>query len=152
MGSPWAYKIDYAKEIANDEREIAYLSGEVCKSFSKVVQAQVEAGNPYARQLQTTGVLALAPELYEVLGLSKDEARALFVAEEIEAEHIPTLYGPVQRGDWSAGIKIFDRIGPNGYDTLGRWYVPTENSRLEGLRKAKASLTRHKRNQEKYGK
>lgn len=149
--SPWGYRIDYAAEIANDERDIAYLSGDVCKAFSAVVEARHLAGDPYAGQLQTADVLFYAPELHVVLGLTKDEARALFVALEADDDRIPALYGTRQPGDYRLGNAVAERKGPNGLDELWQWYVPRETARVAALKQAKARLSRHKRNREKHG-
>lgn len=147
----WGYSIDYDKEIANDEREISYLSSEACRAFAAVVEAKHVEGYPYAGQMQTADVLFYAPELHEALGLTKDEVRAFFVALEADDDKIPTLYGARQPGDWRVGDKVADRIGPDGLEPLHRWYVPRETARVDALKKAKARLSRHKRNKEKYG-
>lgn len=147
----WAYNINYDVEIAKDEQEIAYLSGDACKAFAAVVEARHAAGDPYAQQMQTADVLFYAPELHAVLGLTTDEARALFVALDADKERIPSLYGAPQPGDFKVGNAVADRKAPNGVDDLHRWYVPRETARVADLKQAKARLARHKRNKAKYG-
>lgn len=150
----FGYAINYDKEIAKDERQIAYLTSD----FAQRVGAWVDGQRAIGRQpTDVSDVFVNAPEIFsETLGLVTDDLRALWVylSSECDPEKIAKdQFGPEQNGDYQRGILLLRLpvFFPLDADTWQDWRCMGEGGRKDALRLAKAAISRHKRNQPKFG-
>lgn len=162
--NPWSYELNYEAEIALDEARIAYLSSEFAIKTAAAVEELIQnKAWEYIEGCQFDTLLYLRPELAEVFGLSGADVRAIFEAKDMhpstEAEAIKVLeerYGPSQEGDYRRGVYLWEKalcIVPET-SCWGEWRAIRETGkrgRAELLKHAKATLSRHRRNREKYG-
>jgi len=133
---PWAYKLDYAKEIANDLREIEQAERHV--PLAAVLTEAERAKGDYALNLAWflhNDVEARAP----LLGLSPSE-----VADWGDFCDVVFPVAPSGPGWYSRGQAIDRRLG----EQFGE-YVLRDPQVL--LKKLRSRLARHRRNQEKFG-
>ena len=148
--NPWSHKIDYAKAIAEDEREIALYDSPAVKTIAASLDADelrwLKEGvcpqdNPY--WLLLNGSDEKRTERLTVFGLTEvDLACAAFYNGDsfpVEIACRCVSGGP----DFRRGREVVE--------LLKDIPVLTEQNRLRFLKQSKASLARHKRNQIKYG-
>jgi len=142
----WWRPIDYDKEIAQDEKNIADMSNPLTALVSRELlpaalkaypESTVESWSLY--HILAYPVVGRRERL-ERFGLSMDDLRAWAnVLDDREfGEELPHNRASFKRGDELA--------------RQWEWFqVMSEPTRLKVLRGAKASLARHKRNKEKFG-
>lgn len=162
MGNPWAHKIDYDRSIADDEREIAALSDPVAIAVSADLTPEEQSayfGGGFHWDvadfvLSAWGNPEHAERRLAMLGLSRQDIVDYVHTVESDpisrAEKAPILEGydfadAVTRGAYARGREIAKRL--DGF----HWYITTPEKRAERIKKAKANLARHKRNQAKFG-
>ncbi len=134
--SPWAYKIDYDKEIALDRKTIAW-----CDQV-----APLSAAMPHAWKMLnfTPSQMAVAPEFASFFGLT--DGGRLDLAKYLDIDCGRTL---IDRPDgwYERGRAVHERISSE-WGTEG---VP-DLARLKKMRSdAVAALARHRRNQAEFG-
>lgn len=153
----WGYKIDYDKEIAVDQAEIDQLDSSLARAVSASLTSEeiawMERSGGYDAYAWLWFSPELAPRRARLLGLSE---RDLVV---LAARIVSDAYGPMDKVDaWI--IEYADRLpkGSSYYresDALLKQLedvpVMREELRSKLVKKAKASLSRHKRNKEKFG-
>ena len=161
----WGYAIDYDKEIAEDERELALVDGPVARAVSAslddVELGHLRAGYVYDRCMWLWYKPQLLAERAAVLGLSEDDlaALALHVEDEYasQTEKAPDWVAayaarihdrwssPEARAAWAAAW----RRGQAIRETLSEPAL-AEDRRKAYASKVKAQLARHRRNKIKY--
>ncbi len=146
--SGWGYSIDYAKAIREDEARIAHLSSPTCIRVARELLPEASAAHPNyfwdAYHLVTyklEGIEARA----SVFGLTLMDVRAWAYFMDEWREEVWNVLGDEQQGDYAIGKAIDARLEGHAFE------VYTEEARRKALIKAKAAISRHKRNAEKYG-
>lgn len=151
--NPWSRKIDYVAAIADDEREIARLSDPVFIALIASMTDGELAALKNGYRVDAFWLLAdekLGVERARIMGLSGTEVAQAFVSSEGDVE---ALDAAAARHDPSVRFEAGERYR-NGValaDKLHEMVLCTEEQRVAGLKRAKASLARHRRNQAKYG-
>lgn len=162
MGNPWAHKIDYDRSIADDEREIAALSDPVAIAVSADLTPEEQSayfGGGFHWDvadfvLSAWGNPEHAERRLAMLGLSRQDI-ADYVFHAVNDPHSRNALAPLMEGyDYAAAVTR--GAGARGREIAKRfdgfhWYITTPAKRAERIKKAKASLARHKRNQAKFG-
>lgn len=137
--SPWGYKIDYDKEIAQDEAQIAELQSEGVMAAAATLKGdgQPEPFNAleWIYWCQTVEECLRRGEAF---GLSHDQTRML--GAWIECESFNDGWDKVDR-----------RVTTPLQTKLQAIWVGKESDRKAFLAKAKSALSRHKRNKTKHG-
>lgn len=159
MGSPFAFKIDYAASIAQDEALIALYSSPVAIAIAAEYCAEDEV-----RALAHGGGLCDGPWFLfgdparlrarmAAAGLSVEDVATYahrgdgFATGDAEIDaRVAALRGLTGRPAWDA-----EKAGDEMWVRISELPVGPEERRVRLLRKAKASLARHKRNAAKYG-
>jgi len=144
MTRGWGYKIDYDREIEIDTKEIAHLSDvrvvRLCEIVSEILAMPEYAGD--SPMSWTIPQLAFVrADVAGVLGYSSDDLRALHEATRDPWEG--DIFGEPKLGDRARGDALLS--------TLGEFPLYRADVRADLLRKARASLSRHKRNKIKRG-
>lgn len=156
--NPWAYEIDYKKEIAADEARVAYLSNPIVIKAAAVAEELITTKG-YSDWLGLDHLLLEKPELAETLGYSKEQCRVIMCGADLslneEAHKLAQeRYGEYQNGDFSAGLAFWRGESLEPGVKWFEWRCPRETGkrgRKEALKHAKTTLARHKRNAGKYG-
>jgi hypothetical protein len=142
----WGFKIDYARDIREDEAHIAHLTNPMCILISRELLPEAQAQYPEYTGWCVYEILVREPKTMEAraarfdLTLGCIRAWALFLDEDL----VWSKLGDLQKGDYARGEALEARLGRNAFEVL------SEQDRRQALAKARASLARHKRNQEKY--
>ena len=146
--NPWSRPIDYDKEIADDLKRIADL--EKVKAMGWFLSPEHAARrNEYHFDL--IGLFMENREKARAFDISDDDLEAYaHVADYSEAGL--KLYGfsddyAFPSGWWQRGEAFAKKVSASTY--LGVELL-TEAQHVDHLKKAKASLARHRRNQKKY--
>lgn len=160
MRSPWAFKIDYDRSIAEDEREIAALSNPVAIAVSAdLTPEEQEAcfGGGFQWDLahfvlRVWGDREHADRRLAMLGLSRQDL-ADYVYDTVSdmEDFAPLMEGYDVHAMWERGAHARGREIAKRFEGL-HWYIMPPEKRADCVKKAKASLARHRRNQAKYGK
>jgi hypothetical protein len=139
----WGYAIDYGKEIAADEKQVAQLTDPLVALVSQELLPRAMKAYPGSVPSQWNLYQLLAypvegrRERAARFGLSMDDLRALSVYENDDT------FGEVPKpGDYARG----EALGKQWAD----FPVYTEEQRVKALRGARAALARHKRNKAKH--
>lgn len=148
--SPWAYQVDYDKEIANDEAEIARCTRALELGLHKLtddgygwsladlcIVSTVEPQNKLSE-----ADIAHARQVVERLGLSRVDIANL--AAYVES-NVP-IANEAQTGWYALGQMVHSRLLTEWPDDL---MSTAERLRLR-LKQAKAALARHRRNKVKF--
>lgn len=139
----WGYAIDYDKEIAVDEKQVAQLTDSLTVLASQELLPQAMKAYPGSVVSQWNIYQLLAypaegrRERAARFGLSMDDLRALSVYENDD-----TFGEAPEPGDYRRG----EAIGKQWAD----FPVYTEEQRVKALRGARAALARHRRNKAKH--
>lgn len=150
----FGYAINYDEEIAEDERQIVYLTSDFAKRIAAWVDGQRATG---WQPTDVSDVLIGAPEIFrEALDIVTDDLRAMWVylSSECDPEKIvKDPFGPEQPGDYRRGSQLMavPVFFPLDAKTWHDWRCVGEGGRKERLRLAKAALSRHTRNRAKFG-
>lgn len=157
--NPWAYSIDYDKEIASDEANVAYLSNPVVVKAAAAAEVMMTTGG-YRSEPGLDWLLLEKPELAEAFGFTKDQMRVIMCGADLslsDESHAlaQQRYGEYQPGDFGAGLTFWR--GPSIQPGVKwfEWNCPRETGnrgRAAALKHAKSTLSRHRRNKEKFGK
>jgi hypothetical protein len=121
--NPWAYSIDYDKEIAGDEARVAYLSNPVVIKAAAVAEELI-TGKGYSDCLGLDHVLLERPELAEVFGFTREQMRVIMCGADLSLDDeahalAQQRYGEYQDGDYRAGLEFW-RSASLEPDT--KWY------------------------------
>lgn len=150
--NPWSYQIDYDKEIAADEVEVAYLSDARTIKIAALFEEWIEA-NPSTDYWDLNDLLWFVPESADLLGFTGDDVRTLFAHGDHSPE-VEARFGEAQRGDYQRGNALWSKPSLDPREDWASWRALRESGprgRAALLKKAKASLSRHRRNKAKYG-
>ncbi len=147
MSQGWGFPIDYDKEIAADQARVAHLSSELSIRISRELVPDFIAAYPSYGLLEpyrliTYKIDGLA-ERSAVLGLTLEDVRAWAYFCDEDRLEVWGLLGDEQKGDYARGAAIDKRFDYRVFETY------TEEKRKKALSKARADLSRHKRNKEK---
>lgn len=159
MGNPWAFKIDYARAIAQDEAEIAMLDGVTRQLAATLSETEV---NWFCQGFLFDGwrLLIGSPERREermrILGVSDAEFEAACFVGEPDGVGLDGWNEEELKTRARAGAAAVDRPGTYklGEEVIRRLEVVRilpESHRVSALRKARASLARHRRNSAQFG-
>lgn len=164
----FGYKIDYDKEIAEDEKNIAHYDSPIMRAISQSLtreeEASIKSGQRFEADIWLWYSERLLPERARILGLSQEDVEIL--ASQM-AEDWPDW---VEKNPWVAALAEEGEgarraEGPTYHAASGSFRSPrvreilgplenmdvlTEDHRVALLKKAKTSLSRHKRNKEKF--
>lgn len=143
--SGFGYAIDYAKAIAEDERVIAYLSSPGAALIGPVADAHLaEYGSP-ARSI--LDLCYVDRTLGAKLGISDAALRGMAAWADWQEEP----WGAGEPGDYPAAFAAWKTESVEPGVPWERFDPVGEGQRIAWLKRAKASLARHKRNREKFG-
>lgn len=134
----FGYAINYDRAIAEDEAAIAL--------WTKFIEAKLFAEKPGDAVLD----VIVCRGGWERLGLTRQDALDLRDEFEYAESDFPGDNLATDKESYANANRVFDTvIGP----LVGtRWDpAPTEAAAKAALKRAKASLSRHRRNKEKYG-
>lgn len=157
--NPWAYSIDYDKEIALDEARVTYLSSTVIAIAAMVVEKMFTTGG-YHSEPSLDWLLTETPELAKTFGFTKDQMRVIMCGADLslsDESHAlaQQRYGEYQPGDYREGLAFWSGPSIEPGTTWSEWRCPRETGnrgRIAALKHAKSTLSRHRRNKEKHGK
>lgn len=145
----WGYSIDYAATIREDEARVAHLSSEACVRVSRELLPEASAAWPAFSSWDAYLLVTYKPEGMEaraaVFGLTIADVRAWAYFTDETREDVWRDLGDAQKGDYAIGKAISGRLDHYTFE------VYSEEGRRKALTKAKAALSRHKRNAEKHG-
>jgi len=136
----FGYAIDYAKEIEQNEKEIA--------RFEQMLQRGDFA--PSTRELLSVlDLLIMDQDVRRKLGFTADEVATVAAYYDQYTDEVLERYGLHVPPDWSlsAARSIDKRIEALGFDD----YLPTEAQVKKWLAVERQRLARHRRNQKQYG-
>jgi hypothetical protein len=144
----WGFKIDYAQAIREDEARIAHLTSPACIRLSEEVLPEAQVHYPgyaawSAYELIVREPMRIAKEA-TLFNLTLEDMRAWAFFIDEEREEVWNVLGEEQKGDYARGKAIEARFGRDAFEVL------SDDGRRHALAKARASLSRHKRNREKY--
>lgn len=145
--NPWAFKIDYVAAIRDDEREVAQLSAQITHGWYQV-EITTPRGSWTAHDLYQ--LVLYVPGIAARMGLTPQDVADYADWCEIDdalldAAH-PSLPSPRPgRESRVRANEIDKRLAEH------RILRRNEDDARVALRKAKARLARHKRNQLNYG-
>jgi hypothetical protein len=167
MTTGFGYAIDYNAEIKADEAWIAHLTDYRLCALAPVFSAYIASGakdaSGHTPDFATWTLMdvmkqfpAIAPALF---GFAREDLPALAMAVDMEGgwtayyEQVTGQAFPDTAAERapliSAGRKLWqEKIGVIDF---GMGWFMTEETRVARLRKAKAALSRHKRNRSKFG-
>lgn len=151
---PFGYKVDYDREIAQDERDIREFEAALANGWTHEDRS-LGLSLPELVVYAAGGVEPFAGRVrYEALGLSPVDVAelAVWVLDNCLGDLPPKLQELVDQGQelpgWHARGEIVHKLVSAHYHS----HVLTEEQTRAALKKAKASLARHRRNREKHGK
>jgi hypothetical protein len=158
MSTGWAFKIDYATAIAEDEARIALYSSPMAVVISAALRSD-EAERAAAARFPLAGLwfifgdLALLRERMAIAGVSVDDLASYLAPRDAWASgdaEIEARVAAIRLLPWPASYES-EKAGDVAWTRICDLPVVFEAKRLEIVRKAKASLARHKRNAAKWG-
>jgi hypothetical protein len=129
MSRGFGYRINYDKAIAEDLRTI--------EEMTRLLELGLLKPESERSFYNVSDAVLTRPDLARALGFTAPE---LAVASETEPEEWPLPWTLTLERDFDQRCKAL-------YDD----YLPTEEEAKGWLKKAKADLSRHRRNKKKYG-
>jgi len=153
----FAFRIDYAKAIADDERQIAHLGSPAMVALAPMTRRLVElVPDSRVEMWDIFSWLTMVPDqrarVMACLGLTEDDACAWSVHRDWYAPD-PARPPLVDVSGWdiadvraavARGKEVEARFNSDAFPLY------SEERRVELFRLARASLARHRRNQKKY--
>lgn len=144
----WGFKIDYAAAIRDDEATIAALTEEIANDL---YQVELPTSNPdfptwTARSLRD--LVFHVPGVAARVGLTPTDVADLAWYCDVDPAHLIAVHGELPPE--TRGRVGYDR-GKALAAKLDRWLQKDAPTAKKELKRAKASLARHKRNQKEYG-
>lgn len=132
----FAYRIDYASAIAEDERTIAHLTDPLTIAAAAML-AIAAPRFPHFNAWSVYSLVTTNPANAAAFGLAADDVRAwrVFSGDGIAAE--------IQPGDHRRGAELDAK--------WATFTVYTDLERADALKKARTALARHRRNATKWG-
>lgn len=135
--SPWAYKLNYDKEIAEDLAYIELVERHVPLAAVLTEEERAKGSNDlWFTNFLFSNIEQRAP----LLGLTETEAREMAWFDDVRLPR-ETEPGPGWYGRAEANMKRLEK-------EIGTWIIRDPKAFLKKLR---ARLARHRRNKEKFG-
>lgn len=165
----FGYAINYDKEIAEDERQISYLTSDFAvrlaawaedRCVREIDPVVTMDGQRWAAFCDIADAFVAVPEIFrDTLDLTNDDLRALWVYLSSGSDPNKIAkdpFGAEQPGDYARGARLSEArvFFPWPGNTFGEWRSMRETGprgRAALLKKAKADRARHLRNKAKFG-
>lgn len=150
MSKGWGFKINYAEAIRDDERRIACLTEQLAKGWFRAELPTGLPERPTWTALDLRDLVLYVPGVAATVPLTPQEVADYVDYAEINdrllANAHPNLPTPTKgREGYDRAKAIAARLDAHTY------LEPSAELARVSLRKAKTSLSRHRRNQATYG-